>query len=512
MENDNNSIKIVLPTRRETSSSNKQSSKKSLENTIWLKTKLWRRKLSRTRKTINKDDDDDNDNNDITPSGECVGLANQYNIILGNVTDLQYSSSNLNILINNYKTTLIVLELHHCGIMNENMIEIIGECTSIRYLNLESNLLTNIPLCLCNLKELQYLNLKRNQIGRSAVTGPETQGKLVITKEIKEVIVRLKLLSNKLVYLNTSMNPISTLQVYRTIVLKSIPSLLALDSHVYSDEEHFIIKSSNISFGTENSPGHYSLRLPTSLIIIPSEFYNYLVTININKQLKLQIPITEVVENYPMLLNNLLNKRYKLLKNIRILSSPICKIQKIIRKWLRHTKYHVFRKVLPKLQALVRRKLLHWKITNEMLWILRSANLGHLINPENNGLTKEEIELKVAMTTIKKFLKHCIVKAKYNKCATIIQRKFRAILNSKNAHLKWLQKNKVKGIIITSDYLYRIINILEEIFRRRDSGNDMNTFKFEDIVKKELTVTIKEDKVNIIDNIKFLLILIILMI
>ena len=498
--NDNNNIKIVLPSR------NLNTNKKvkiSLESILDNKIKLWRRKLSRkhainTNHTADNDnnDDDDNDVDDIMPTGSSMGLANKYNITFSNVSDLQYISSNINTIITTNSTSLLVLELSRCGIVNDNMIDVISTCTSLRYLNLESNLLTNVPMCLSNLQELEYLNLKRNQIGAIAGENQGYNDKPFISKEVKDVISRLKILSQKLLYLNMSHNPISTIQqqVYRTMILKTIPSLIALDHYMFSDNEHFIIKSYNITLDTDHTACHYSLHLSQKMISIPSQFYDCLATINTTLK-KIIIPITEVSNDYHMALNNMLNRRNKLMKNIRLYTSPICKKQRLLRRWIVSRRYHVLKKILPKLQASIRRKLLLWRINNEMLSILKQENLGHLLISENIGLTPEEIRLRVSMGTIKKFLRNSLIKMRRHKCAIKIQRKFRTTMNVKRAHSAWLEKNKVEGILVTVDCLYGAIAELEDLFRRRNTGHDINTYKFEDIAMKELTEAVKEHKV-----------------
>jgi len=494
MNDDDSDIKIILPSSSRVNE--KRSVIISLETTIENKLKLWRRKLSR-RKSSSSTNDDDDDDDDIMPNGDSKGLANKNHIVFRNVTDIQYASSNINTLILNNSNTLLVLELSRCGLINNDMINIIGNCIALRYLNLESNLLTSIPSCLSNLRQLQYLNLKRNQIG--AMAGDHQGGynnQPFISKEVKEVISSLKLLSSNLIYLNTSLNPIATIQhhVYRTVILKSIPSLLALDSHIFSDDEHHIIKSYNIKLDGKHKAGSYSLLLPIKLTTIPLQFYDSLATINTTLK-KLIIPLTETPNDYDNLLTTMFNNRIKFMKNIKLFTSPISRKQRLVRRWLLNRRYHVFKKTIPILQAHIRNKLLMWRLHNEMLSILKEENLGHLLVSGNIGLTPEQIKLKVSLGTVKKFLRQSLEKMRHYKCATKIQRKFRTIINLKKSHMMWLQKNMVKGILVTPDALRIVTLELGELFRRRNTGHDINTYKFEDIAMKELIEAVKEHKV-----------------
>ncbi len=338
-------------------------------------------------------------------------------------------------------TTLIQLEISQCNL--DNMSELICTqgnylrmCTSLRYLNLSRNNLTDIPSCIIELnKNLQFLNLSGNKIGQFNADN--------LLRNLHEFIPASVLV------LHLSGNPVHTMTSnisYRTSIISTFPALHILDGYLLLYREKY-----------QHLNNLYSNFL-----------FNYFFS-----DIKLPMHVYHIAYTHGVYSNN--NNRIdsvlKMCQNISSRVNPIFVIHKNCKKYLSNKRYKVFTSngVINRLQSNCRSFLLKCRLRNEMKLILQEQQQEHLL-----GYASGSLSMGILLKILHKFITRGVTRWRRRKSAIKIQLWYKKVYYKLHREREYYEKHGIQGVCVPIFHYDEALEILYSVVQRYNKKHNTN--------------------------------------
>ena len=309
---------------------------------------------------------------------------------------------------------LVSVEIRNCGLVD---VEFLSPCIHLRYLSLADNNIGEVPQCIADLGQLQMLDLSRN----------------VIADYID--IMGLQKASPNLLYVSFAGNRVTSLPNYRKTVIKVAPNIIAIDSHVVSDEEvpssYCHTRGSAYSACSRRALIHESVRA-----CVRCE--------------------TEAT------LDRQISRKVAAIMRLRLANSPAYTIQCALRRWFRYVRIKKYFHVISKLQARVRNFLHHCRLHRELALLMEEIDCLQ---------QREEFESKVdgltpfAVTIQRSWRAHKRRRQAYCS-AIIIQKWYRDVSIVHRGICLWMKRNHISGLALASSYV-AVTRLYLEVMARR---------------------------------------------
>jgi hypothetical protein len=307
-------------------------------------------------------------------------------------------------------SNILELDLQNCQIKD---MKLITKFIHLKFLCLSNNSIETIPSSLNHLTSLTFCDLSSN-----------------LLKDLHS-IHHLRLISS-LKYLNLNQNPLTkAISKYRLLILELCPSLLALDFHLYSDEERypFFCRFHGTKY-TSCSP-QLSLE-PFLRVTYPKQSRTTLVLAH----------------------NARLHSLYRLISS----TSPLALLKKSCKKWLRYAGLRFFIPQITRLQALIRRFLFNCRINKAVEQInLENSELEHEYRFIRYGyLTKFVILIQRQWRVALQFKRQ-------THAVRCLQRWYRSSILYHKGCVEWLHQKNVQSIIFPRRYEEIVMRLFQQL-------------------------------------------------
>ena len=441
-------------------------------------------------------------------------------------------------------STIIILELRNCSLNSRSIAEglFFSNCPSIQSLCLAENLLTSIPFFLDRLKDLRFLDLSHNKLSHGSNTDTSNTGTTDIStvksaisdrtptslgdalkmqadtnsdEDIRQSLHALRI-SCSLIYLNLEGNSKLTCHsYYRDMVIATLPGLRALDGHIVCDEELYGAVHGRFQlFPPPFCSGHKNFRLPPSFREEGPDFDllheegqkvedNARSTKRKTKMRKaaedtIMVPVFHDVKTRRMMeIRKHLNVKGALLEQQYRMTSPVVKMQRCVRAWLKWLKFRPLRVYahLASLQARVRRFLFVQRCKKDLKATLQAAGEWNDVldsdmveNHISMGKSRDEstdtggtpgvsvslkkklkgsYEMQAHARTVGLFMRTAVMYRRRLKACVKVQRWVRRIWRQRGQNVQHLSSMQVRGLVVPVGSEESVLDVLAHFEDRR---------------------------------------------
>lgn len=452
-------------------------------------------------------------------------------------------------------STIIILELRNCSLDSASIAQglFFSNCPSIQSLCLAENLLTDVPFFLDRLKDLRFLDMSYNKLSHSGINSTESNNldatdagtvKSTITDktplslaealqmqndnqtegDIRQALAAFRASDINLIYLNLEGNDKLTCHsYYRDMIIATLPSLKALDGHIVCDEELYGAVHGRFQlFPPPFCAGHRNFRVPSSFREEGPDFdllqeegeKNEDTVRSAKRKTKMRragegtimVPVFNDIKTRRLMeIRKHLNVKSALLEQQYRTTSPVVRMQKGVRYWLKWLKYRPLRVFahLSHLQARVRRFLFVQRCKQDLKATLQAAGewnevLDEDIVANTKTMSKKDGErgkdgAQGATTALKKklkasyhmqahartvglFMRSALMFRRRKKAIIMVQQWLRSLWRQREKNVRYLRSREVRGVVVPAGKQEALLDVLayfeERRYIRRGSAAD----------------------------------------
>lgn len=442
-------------------------------------------------------------------------------------------------------STIVILELRNCSLNSRSVAEglFFSNCPSIQSLCLAENLLTTVPFFLDRLQDLRFLDLSYNRLSHGSTNTDSSNVETTDTTTVKSAItdktpmslgeasqmqannsdgqdIRQSLgalrVSCNLIYLNLEGNKRLTCHsYYRDMIISTLPTLKALDGHLVCDEELYgAIHGRFQLFPPPYCAGHKNFRVPPSFkeegpdfdLVYEKDQQGEDNARSMKRKTKMRkagegtimVPVFNNVKTRRMMeIRKHLNVKESVLEQQYRMTSPVVKIQRLVRDWLKWLKFRPLRVYahLASLQARVRRFLFVQRCKKDLKATLQAAgewndvldadmvenhiSMGKSRDQEEDaggtsGMSKSmkmrlkgSYEMQAHARTVGLFMRTAVMYRRRLKAAIKVQTWMRRVWRQWSRNLEHLQGKEVRGLVVPAGSEEALLDVLAHFEDRR---------------------------------------------